>query len=96
MSPRVDACRESCVKACKAAHIGGCIAAIVVILAIIPAKLWGYLPASVTPARLMLFPVLAYGLGFGAMLWKLGRAIKRSQAMADDAAMATNLQRRAG
>ncbi|WP_428304360.1 hypothetical protein [Lacipirellula sp.] len=68
MSAVIDSSREARGKACKAAHIGGCIAAIVVMIIVVPAKLGGYLPASVSSARLLLFPVLAYGLGVAAML----------------------------
>lgn len=96
MSPVVDVCRETRGQACQAAHIGGCIAAIIVMIVIVPAKLWGELPASMTTARLMLFPVLAYGLVVAAMLWKVGRAIKRSQTIADKASTSPTLSRRAG
>jgi hypothetical protein len=96
MSAPIDYCREARGKACKAAHIGGCVAAIVVMAIAVPAKLGGHLPASVSSARLLLFPVLAYGLVVAAMLWKLGRAIKRSQAVQDGVEIAAARPRQAG
>ncbi|WP_428304833.1 hypothetical protein [Lacipirellula sp.] len=53
----------------------------------VAAKLFGYLPASMTTSRTMVLPVLAYGIVGGAMLWKLGRAIKRAK-LTDEAAIA--------
>ncbi|BBO33385.1 hypothetical protein [Lacipirellula parvula] len=88
MSTAIGSCREARGEACKAAHIGGCVAAIVVIAIVVPAKLGGYLPAGMSSVRLLLFPVLAYGLVVAAMLWKLGRAMKRSQAVQDEVEIA--------
>lgn len=86
MKTNVEACRESCGGSYRAAHIGGCIAAIAVMVIFVTAKHCGYLPASMTALRIMLLPVLAYGLVGAAMLWTLGRAIKRAQ-VADDLAL---------
>ncbi|WP_428306682.1 hypothetical protein [Lacipirellula sp.] len=96
MSTAIDSCREARGEACKAAHIGGCVAAIVVMTIVVPAKLGGYLPASVSSVRLLLFPVLAYGLGVAAMLWSLGRAIKRSQSVKDAVEIPAARPRQAG
>lgn len=86
MKSKVDACRESCSGKLKAAHIGGCIAAIVVTVVLVVAKLGSYLPASMTSLRITLVSLLAYGLVSAAMCWKLGRAIKRAKAEDDSAA----------
>ena len=86
MKTEVEVCRESCGASYSAAHIGGCIAAIAIMVICVIAKRCGYLPASMTALRIMLLPVLAYGLIGAAMLWTLGRAIKRAK-IADDLAL---------
>lgn len=86
MKSQVDLCRESSGTSCSEAHIAGCIAAIAVMALFVAAKLAGCLPPSMTALRIMVLPVLAYGIVGGAMLWKHGRAIKRAK-LADDAAV---------
>ena len=83
MKSQVELCRESSGASCSEAHIAGCIAAIIVMAVFVPAKLFGYLPASMTTLRIMSLPVLAYGLVAAGMLWKLGRAIKRAKTVDD-------------
>jgi hypothetical protein len=89
MNNHVDDCRESCGRSYGMAHLGGCFAAIIVMAVLVPAKLANLLPDGMTALRVMLWPVLAYGLVFAAMLWRLGRAIKRARAI-DEAAHAAS------
>lgn len=79
MKSQVEVCRESCDVSYKAAHVGGCIAAISVMAVFAVAKLSGYMPSSMSLLRIMLFPLLAYALVGAGMLWKLGRSIKRAK-----------------
>lgn len=67
-----------------------------VMVVMVLAKIGGSLPANVTLPRLMIFPVLAYGLVVGAMLWKLGRSIKQSKGIDEEAGIETALPRQAG
>ena len=62
---------------------------------IVPTKLGGYVPASMTSLRLMLLPVLAYGLIFCAMLWRLGRSIKQLKAAEDELPIEREIPRQA-
>ena len=85
MKSQVDVCREACSESYKTAHISACIAAIAVMAVFAVAKLGGYLPASMSSLRIMLFPLLAYALVGAGMLWTLGRSIKRAR-IADELA----------
>jgi hypothetical protein len=89
MNNHVEVCRASCGRSYGMAHLGGCFAAIIVMVVLVPAKLANLLPDGMTALRVMLWPVLAYALVFAAMLWNLGRAIKRARAI-DEAALAAS------
>ena len=77
MNSEWNAFRASRGKSYSAAHISGCIAAIVVMAVLVVAKRGGYLPASMHLQRLAVFTILAYGFVAAGMLWRLGRGAKR-------------------
>lgn len=93
MKSQVDACRESCSESYKAAHNGGCVAAIAVMAAVAGAKLSGYMPAGMSLPRILLFPSIAYALVFAGRLWKLGRSIKRAKIADELTPMAADIRR---
>lgn len=80
---RVDACRELYRGSFKKAQYVACLAGMLALAVLLAAKNWGYLPDHFSTSRIVLGPVVTYGMALAAMMWFPGRALKKSRRLDD-------------
>ncbi len=87
---RVDTCRELYRGSFKKAQLVACLAGMVALAVLLPAKMAGYLPDELSKSRVLMGAFTVYALALATMMWIPGRAMKKSRRLDDaEAGVAT-------